>query len=101
MIPFIVFYSRFAVELLSKKSEINAKLAQSRDIIQALEKSKSIPSLSVLKQSLNIINNDLQELSVQRDKLSYMDEYRKELDTKRQLTVQMNNLPGANGTFRV
>lgn len=79
-------------ELLSKKSEINAKLAQSRDIIQALEKSKSIPSLSVLKQSLNIINNDLQELSVQRDKLSYMDEYRKELDTKRQLTVQMNNL---------
>lgn len=79
-------------ELLSKKSEINAKLAQSRDIIQALEKSKSIPSLSVLKQSLNIINNDLQELSVQRDKLSYMDEYRKELDTKRQLTVQMNDL---------
>lgn len=85
-------FQLYSNELLNQKSEINEKLSQSRETIRVLEKSKSIPSLSVLEQSLSIINADLDELSSQRSKLSYMDQYRKELDTKRQLTLQMNDL---------
>jgi len=57
-----------------------------------LEKSKSISSLSVLKQSLEIINSDLKDLYDKRNKLSYMDEYRDELDAKRKLTLRINDL---------
>lgn len=85
-------FQLYSSELLNKKSEINQKQSDSRKIIQALEKSKSIASLSALKQSLEIINADLEELSEKRNKLSYMDEYREELDNKRQLTVQINDL---------
>lgn len=60
--------------------------------IQMLEKSKSISSLSVLKQSLEIINSDLKDLYDKRNKLSYMDEYREELDSKRKLTLRINDL---------
>ena len=57
-----------------------------------MEKSKSVTSLSVLKQSLEIINTDLQDLYGKRQKLSYMDEYREELDTKRKLSLRVNDL---------
>lgn len=85
-------FQLYSSQLLNQKSELNQKQTESRKIIQALEKSKSIASLSALKQSLEIIDTDLKELSDKREKLSYMDEYREELDVKRQLTAQINEL---------
>lgn len=85
-------FQLYSSKLLNQKSELNQKQTESRKIIQALEKSKSIASLSALKQSLEIIDTDLKELSDKREKLSYMDEYREELDMKRQLTAQINEL---------
>ena len=78
--------------LLNRRSEINDKISECQKTIQALEKSKSIISLSVLKQSLEIVNTDLEVLNEKRQKLSYMDAYREELDNKRKLTVRINEL---------
>ena len=80
------------IKYLSKKGEITEKLFECQKTIQMLEKSKSISSLSVLKQSLEIINSDLKDLYDKRNKLSYMDEYREELDSKRKLTLRINDL---------
>lgn len=82
----------YSDELLSKKEEITERLFECQKTIQTLEKSKSISSLSVLKQSLEIINSDLKDLYDKRNKLSYMDEYREELDSKRKLTLRINDL---------
>ena len=82
----------YSDELLSKKGEITERLLECKKTIQTLEKSKSISSLSVLKQSLEIINSDLKDLYDKRNKLSYMDEYREELDSKRKLTLRINDL---------
>lgn len=82
----------YSGELLSKKGELTEMLSECQKTIQTLEKSKSISSLSVLKQSLEIINSDLKDLYDKRNKLSYMDEYREELDAKRKLTLRINDL---------
>lgn len=79
-------------KLLSKRSKLKEKLSECLKTIQALEKSKSITSLSLLKQSLEIINTDLQDLYEKRQQLSYMEEYRDELDEKRKLTLRINDL---------
>ena len=78
--------------LLNKRSEINDKILECQKTIQALEKSKSIVSLSVLKQSLELVNEDLNVMNEKRQKLSYMDAYRDELDAKRKLTIRINEL---------
>lgn len=85
-------FQMYSDELLSKKGEIIEKLSDCKKTIQTLEKSKSISSLSVLKQSLEIINTDLTDLYDKRNKLSYMDEYREELDSKRKITLRINDL---------
>lgn len=85
-------FQMYSDELLSKKGEITERLSECQKTIQTLEKSKSISSLSVLKQSLEIINSDLKDLYDKRNKLSYMDEYREELDSKRKLTLRINDL---------
>ena len=85
-------FQMYSDELLSKKGEITERLSECQKTIQTLEKSKSISSLSVLKQSLEIINSDLKDLYDKRNKLSYMDEYREEFDLKRKLTLRINDL---------
>lgn len=82
----------YSDKLVNQKSEILEKLLECQKTVQALEKSKSITSLSLLKQSLEIINSDLKDLYDKRQKLSYMDIYRDELDTKRKLTLRINDL---------
>jgi len=84
----------YTEKLISKKNELAGKITECQKTIQALEKSKSITSLSLLKQSLEIIDADLEDLYKKRRQLSYMDSYRDELDTKRQLTVRINDLQG-------
>lgn len=80
----------YSDSLLSKKGELTEKISECQKAIQTLE--KSITSLGLLKQSLEIINADLEDLNVKRNKLSYMDVYRDELDTKRKLTLRINDL---------
>lgn len=82
----------YSDSLLSKKGELTEKIFECQKAIQTLEKSKSITSLGLLKQSLEIINADLEDLNAKRNKLSYMDVYRDELDTKRKLTLRINDL---------
>ncbi len=82
----------YSDKLVNQKSEIIEKISECQKTVQALEKSKSITSLSVLKQSLEIINSDLDDLYNKRQKLSYMDIYRDELDTKRKLTLRINDI---------
>ena len=82
----------YTEKLISKKNELAGRIAECQKTIQALEKSKSITSLSLLKQSLEIIDSDLADLYKKRQQLSYMDSYRDELDTKRKLTVRINDL---------
>ena len=50
----------YSDKLVNQKSEIIEKISECQKTVQALEKSKSITSLSVLKQSLEIINSDLE-----------------------------------------
>lgn len=78
--------------LVSEKSELVTKITECQRAITALERSKSISSLSALRQSIGIINADLQQLLKKRQELSYMDMYRDELDTKRRLTSRINDL---------
>ncbi len=85
-------YQIYSDKLVNQKSEILEKLLECQKTVQALEKSKSITSLNLLKQSLEIINSDLKDLYDKRQKLSYMDIYRDELDTKRKLTLRINDL---------
>lgn len=82
----------YTEKLISKKNELTGKIAECQKTIQTLEKSKSITSLSFLKQSLEIIDTDLIDLNEKRQQLSYMDSYKEELDTKRKLTVYINDL---------
>lgn len=82
----------YTEKLISKKNELAGRIAECQKTIQALEKSKSITSLSLLKQSLEIIDSDRADLYKKRQQLSYMDSYRDELDTKRKLTVRINDL---------
>lgn len=79
-------------KLISKKNELLKQIANCEKTTQALEQSKSITSLSLLKQSLEIINNDLTDLYDKRQQTSYIETYKNELDTKRQLTLRINNL---------
>ena len=45
-----------------------------------------------MKQSLELVNEDLNVMNEKRQKLSYMDAYRDELDAKRKLTIRINEL---------
>lgn len=82
----------YSETLLNQRNEINGRMLECQKTIQSLEKSKSITSLSMLKQSLEIVDTDLNILNDKRKKLSYMDAYREELDNKRKLTVRINDL---------
>lgn len=81
-------------KLLNDKDEIYNKLQECKKVIQTLEKSKSISSVSYLEQSLEVVNLGLEELTAKRDQLSYMEQYRDELDKKRKLSVKVGEIQG-------
>lgn len=89
---YCVLFQIYGRDLVSEKGEIVSKLNDCQKAIVALEKSKSIGSLSVLKQSLELVNNDLKEFYAKRKSISYIDEYKDELDTKRRLSARINDL---------
>ena len=81
-------------KLLNDKDEIYNKLQECKKVIQTLERSKSISSVSYLEQSLEVVNLGLEELTAKRDQLSYMEQYRDELDKKRKLSVKVGEIQG-------
>ncbi|PXX57192.1 uncharacterized protein YydD (DUF2326 family) [Hungatella effluvii] len=89
---YCVLFQIYGRDLVSEKGEIVSQLNDCQKAIVALEKSKSIGSLSVLKQSLELVNNDLKEFYAKRKSISYIDEYKDELDTKRRLSSRINEL---------
>lgn len=89
---YCVLFQIYGRDLVSEKGEILSQLNDCQKAILALEKSKSISSLSVLKQSLELIENDLKEYYAKRKSISYIDEYKDELDTKRRLSARINDL---------
>lgn len=82
----------YSEELLNKRSEVKDRISECSKAIQALEKSKSVISLSILRQSLEIIDSDIDALVSKREKLSYMDAYKEKLDNKRRITLRINEL---------
>ena len=81
-------------KLLNDKDEIYNKLQECKKVIQTLERSKSISSVSYLEQSLEVVNLGLEELTAKRDQLLYMEQYRDELDKKRKLSVKVGEIQG-------
>lgn len=81
-------------KLLNDKDEIYNKLQECKKVIHTLEKSNSISSLSYLEQSLEVVNLGLEELTAKRGQLSYMEQYRDELDKKRKLSVKVGEIQG-------
>lgn len=81
-------------KLLNDKDEIYNKLQECKKVIQTFERSKSISSVSYLEQSLEVVNLGLEELTAKRDQLSYMEQYRDELDKKRKLSVKVGEIQG-------
>ena len=89
---YCALFQIYGKELISKKSEIVSQLSDCQKAISALEKSKSISSLSVLKQSLELVESDIKDYYKKRNSLSYINEYRDELDAKRQLSMRIHDL---------
>ena len=78
--------------LVNKKTQLIFEINECQRAIAALEKSKSISSLSALCQSKEIINTEYEQLLKKRQELSYMDMYRDELEKKRCLTSRISDL---------
>lgn len=79
-------------DIISKKKDIEEQIEECQRNIVLLERNKSIESLDFLKQSLNIVEKEIIQLEEKRNTLSYIDEYRAELDQKRKLTIQANEV---------
>lgn len=79
-------------ELVSKKDELSAQLADCQRAINVLEKNKSISSISMLHQKQELIDADLNELYKKRKELSYMETYKDEINNKRKINSQISKL---------
>lgn len=86
------FFKIMENELVSKRNDLNTQLIDCQRAIAILEKTKSISSISVLKQKEEIVDSDLRELTQKRAQLSYMDEYKEELNSKRKISSQIDEL---------
>lgn len=85
-------FGLYEKEFISKKTIILDKIKNCNSVIDTLEKSKKIMSRSMLDQKLEMVDAELCILYKNREELSYMEEYRAELDEKRNITVSINNL---------
>lgn len=87
-------FGLFDNDMVSLKDELNKELADCNRTLIALEKNKSISSLSALRQKEELIDKELKEYSTKRSNLSYMEEYKFELEQKRKLTTAINEIQG-------
>lgn len=88
---YCVLFQIYEEQFVSQKAEIISQLNDCRKTIMMLEKSKGMGSLSILKQSLELIENDIKKYYSKRDNMSYIDEYKNELNAKRNLSERIDN----------
>lgn len=79
-------------KLLNIKDSVSVKINELDKKINMLEKDNNIKSLAILKQRLEIINNQIEEYNEKRNNLNYFDEYKNELEKKQRLTLRLNEL---------
>jgi uncharacterized protein YydD (DUF2326 family) len=78
--------------LVSLKNSLSTQLSDCQKAISILEKNQSINSISVLKQKKELIEKELQDFINKRSNLSYMETYKEELEKKRKITSEINEL---------
>lgn len=81
-------------DLISKADDIRNQLSECRNTSRSLEKSKSITSLSMLKQKESLIENDLHDYQEKRKKFSYMETYKEELKKKHDISNTIEEIQG-------
>lgn len=85
-------FGLYSNKLVEEKAEINKKLSECKKILETLEKSKSISSLSILKQQKKLLETELDETYDKRNKLSYLEDYKDELKKKRKISIEINKI---------
>lgn len=79
-------------DLLSKKDILSTQLKECEDKLKMLEKDKNTSSLESLKQRSELLEKELNELKIKREKLDYMDSYKDELVKKRLLSNKISEI---------
>lgn len=79
-------------DLISKRNDLFTQLTNCQKSIELLEKNQSISSLGVLEQKKELIQKDLAEYIEKRNQLSYIEDYKDELEKKRKLTSSISGL---------
>lgn len=79
-------------DLVSQRNDLCTQLSNCQKTIDLLEKNQSISSISVLDQKNELIQKDLAEYIDKRNKLSYIETYKDELEKKRKLTSTISAL---------
>lgn len=87
---YCMLFQIYDKELISEKSKLVSQLRECQKAIKILESSKSIGSLSVLNQSMELIESDLTKYYTKRKSLSYIEEYKDELNKKRKISTSIN-----------
>lgn len=86
------FFDIMGTDVVSRKNELSIQLQECQRAIATLEKSKSISSMSVLRQKQEIVEKDLGELVEKRGQISYIDVYKEEIEKKSQINSLINEL---------
>lgn len=79
-------------DIIAKRDKLQKNLTKCTNTIKSFEDNSNIGSLSVLKQTRELLQNDLNDYHEKRKNISYVEEYQDELQRKRQLTNQINIL---------
>jgi len=79
-------------DLISKRNDLFTQLTNCQKSIELLEKNQSISSLGVLEQKKELIQKDLAGYIEKRNQLSYIEDYKDELEKKRKLTSSIFGL---------
>lgn len=89
---YLFFFKILKNELLSKKDILANQLNECEKKLRLYIQDDNVRSLDSLKQRKELIDNELSGLIVKRKNLSYMEEYKEELQKKRELTTKINDI---------
>lgn len=89
---YLFLFGILSNEILNQKDIIASKLRDCESKHKMLEKDINISSLDSLKQKSELVEKELTNLLEKRKQLNYMDTYKEELEKRRQLTVQINQV---------
>lgn len=81
-------------DLVSKRDDINRRLVVCKNAISSLEKSKSLTSISMLRQKEELVQNDLKDCQAKRKEFSYMETYKEELEKNNNILTMIEKVQG-------